>query len=82
MQVQVHLTDQPIAGCQALPAGGGGKRTECPRSPEASAGRQRPPAYDGVVGAWTEFRGLVRGEENGQPIAALEYEAYPEMALR
>jgi molybdopterin molybdotransferase len=33
-------------------------------------------------GAWLEFRGVVRGEENGQPISALEYEAYPEMAER
>jgi molybdopterin molybdotransferase len=41
-----------------------------------------PAAEPGHVGAWTEFRGLVRGEENGQPIRALEYEAYPEMAGR
>ena len=32
------------------------------------------------AGAWVEFRGVVRGEENGQPIAALEYEAYWPMA--
>ena len=31
-------------------------------------------------GAWVEFRGVVRGEENGQAIAALEYEAYSPMA--
>jgi molybdopterin molybdotransferase len=37
---------------------------------------------DGAAGAWLEFRGVVRGEENSQPIAALEYEAYPEMAER
>jgi molybdopterin molybdotransferase len=36
----------------------------------------------GGAGAWVEFRGIVRGEENGQPISALEYEAYPEMAGR
>ncbi len=36
----------------------------------------------GEVGAWAEFRGLVRGEEDGQPIAALEYEAYLPMAER
>ncbi len=41
-----------------------------------------PSACSGAAGAWTEFRGLVRGEENGQPIRALEYEAYPEMAER
>jgi molybdopterin molybdotransferase len=40
-----------------------------------------PPA-SGEQGAWLEFRGVVRGEENGQSIAALEYEAYPEMAER
>ena len=34
----------------------------------------------GAHGAWLEFRGVVRGEENGQTISALEYEAYPEMA--
>ena len=33
-------------------------------------------------GAWLEFRGVVRGEENGHAIYALEYEAYPEMAER
>ncbi len=32
------------------------------------------------AGAWVEFRGVVRGEESGQPIAALEYEAYSPMA--
>ncbi len=29
-----------------------------------------------------EFRGVVRGEENGKTISALEYEAYPEMTER
>src|SRR5215469_598475 len=32
------------------------------------------------VGAWVEFRGLVRDEENGAPISALEYAAYSPMA--
>jgi molybdopterin synthase catalytic subunit len=36
----------------------------------------------GEVGAWTEFRGLVRAEENGVAIRALEYEAYRSMAER
>lgn len=40
-----------------------------------------PPAAATGAGAWVEFRGLVRGEENGQVIAALEYEAYPAMAV-
>src|SRR5690348_1899135 len=41
-----------------------------------------PPMSTGTQGAWLEFRGVVRGEENGQAISALEYEAYPEMASR
>ena len=41
-----------------------------------------PPCQPGKVGAWLEFRGKVRGEENRQAIGALEYEAYPEMARR
>lgn len=41
-----------------------------------------PPPTEGATGAWVEFRGVVRGEENGQSILALEYEAYPEMAER
>lgn len=34
------------------------------------------------MGALAEFSGLVRGEENGRAIAALEYEAYSPMAER
>jgi molybdopterin molybdotransferase len=45
------------------------------------AGEMLPPT-SGAAGAWLEFRGLVRGEENGAMISALEYEAYPEMAER
>lgn len=41
-----------------------------------------PPRHSGAAGAWMEFRGVVRGEEDAQPIRALEYEAYPEMAVR
>ncbi|HEX5398379.1 MAG TPA: molybdenum cofactor biosynthesis protein MoaE [Verrucomicrobiae bacterium] len=41
-----------------------------------------PPPSSGASGAWLEFRGVVRGDENGQTISALEYEAYPEMAVR
>jgi molybdopterin molybdotransferase len=40
------------------------------------------PGQPGAVGAWLEFRGVVRGEKNDQTIRALEYEAYPEMADR
>lgn len=38
------------------------------------------PPHLGATGAWTEFRGLVRSEENGRSIVALDYEAYREMA--
>ena len=41
------------------------------------------PTTGGVgAGAWLEFRGVVRSEENGAVIAALEYEAYSPMAER
>jgi molybdopterin synthase catalytic subunit len=57
MQIEIQLTNSPIAG-------------HSPPTPLAGAG------------AWVEFRGVVRGEENGQHIAALEYEAYSPMAER
>jgi molybdopterin molybdotransferase len=41
-----------------------------------------PPSQLDSTGAWLEFRGVVRGLENGEKISALEYEAYPEMAER
>ena len=44
--------------------------------------RALPKELAGSAGAVVEFAGLVRGEENGQPIAALEYEAYSPMAER
>lgn len=40
-----------------------------------------PPAYSGM-GAWLEFRGLVRGQEAGAPISGLRYEIYHTMAER
>jgi molybdopterin synthase catalytic subunit len=46
----------------------------------APIAEQLPPPMVTGLGAWVEFRGVVRGEENGQPIAALEYEAYSPMA--
>jgi len=49
---------------------------------EPIAERIPPPPSLGKQGAWLEFRGVVRGEENGQAISTLEYEAYPEMAER
>ena len=35
---------------------------------------------DGTSGAVVEFAGVVRGEEDGVPITALDYEAYEAMA--
>jgi molybdopterin molybdotransferase len=58
MEIEIQLTNEPIAG------------------------KIFPPASLGAHGAWLEFRGVVRGEENGRSISALEYEAYPEMAER
>jgi len=51
--------------------------TDLPIAMNASASPQR-----GSHGALVEFQGVVRGEENGRPISALDYEAYPEMAVR
>lgn len=42
--------------------------------------RTLPEEISGSAGAVAEFTGLVRGEETGHPIAALEYEAYSPMA--
>ena len=58
MEIDIQLTDQPIAE------------------------KILSPGQPGAVGAWLEFRGVVRSEENGQKISALECEAYPEMAKR
>ncbi len=50
--------------------------------PEPIPATLPPPATGAGVGAVAEFRGLVRGEEKGAPIAALVYEAYQPMAER
>ena len=42
----------------------------------------RQPQTAGDTGAVAEFSGVVRREENNQPIRALEYEAYAPMAER
>lgn len=39
-----------------------------------------PSRPHGAAGAWVEFHGIVRNEESGGRIAALEYEAYSPMA--
>jgi molybdopterin synthase catalytic subunit len=41
-----------------------------------------PETTHGRAGAWAEFRGLVRGEEDGRPIAGLRYEIYEALARR
>lgn len=43
---------------------------------------ERVPANDALVGAHASFVGIVRGEENGRAIEAIEYEAYQPMAER
>ena len=48
-------------------------------SPIAGHSPRAPPAG---VGAWVDFRGVIRGDEHGEAIAALEYEAYSSMAER
>lgn len=50
--------------------------------PEPIPAQPAPPEPDSGVGALAEFRGLVRGEENGAPIGGLRYEAYQPMAER
>ncbi len=66
MEIEIQLTPEPIA--EKIP-------------PPDAATLQRFNAST-AMGAWLEFRGVVRAEENGQTISALEYEAYPEMAGR
>src|ERR1017187_5485062 len=45
-----------------------------------AAGHGLPDKFSGNAGAFAEFSGIVRALENGQKIAALEYEAYSPMA--
>jgi molybdopterin molybdotransferase len=42
--------------------------------------RELPPELSGQAGGRVEFQGIVRAEEDGRAIAALEYEAYASMA--
>jgi molybdopterin molybdotransferase len=51
-------------------------------TPKPIAEKILPPDCMGAHGAWLEFRGVVRAEENGHVISALEYETYSEMAER
>ncbi len=43
---------------------------------------RQPAPVGGDIGAWVEFRGLVRGREDDAPVRGLEYEAYAGMAER
>ena len=52
-------------------------RVEITREPLPARGVESP---DGTSGAVVEFAGVVRGDEGGAPIAALDYEAYEVMA--
>jgi molybdopterin synthase catalytic subunit len=49
---------------------------------DAIEARWIPPVVTPGCGAVAEFRGIVRGEENGVAISALRYEAYETMARR
>ena len=52
-------------------------RVDITREPLQARG---PTSTDGSTGAVVEFAGIVRGEEDGAPISALDYEAYEAMA--
>lgn len=52
-------------------------RVEITREPLVARGVT---SADGASGAVVEFAGVVRGKEDGVAIAALDYEAYEEMA--
>ena len=51
-------------------------------SPDLISDQDPAPPTGPGAGALAEFRGLVRGEEAGRPIAGLIYEAYQPMAER
>lgn len=81
MTIEVQLTEHPIP--ERIPAA---PVVPALAGPPFARGDSEPAKAGTMsgwpVGAWVEFRGIVRGEENGKVIAALEYEAYPEMAVR
>ena len=49
-----------------------------PQAIEPGSGRTKD--FAGMAGAIAEFAGVVRDEENGERIAAIEYEAFSPMA--
>jgi len=77
MEIEIQLTNGPIAEKISPPVVA---RASRPCGEEQKLTGETPVPLP--VGAWLEFRGVVRGEEDGQTISALEYEAYPEMAER
>jgi len=83
MQARDHRAiPSALVGGQAAVAPAGSMHIEVHLTREAIHRTDRFTASKsgGVDGAWAEFTGLVRGEENGQPIQGLEYEAYESMA--
>jgi molybdopterin synthase catalytic subunit len=46
------------------------------------ASEELPEGIHGAAGAWAEFRGLVRGHEDGRAITALNYEIFEPLARR
>lgn len=81
MQTLVHLTRAPLgealaelgAPWQVAPSAG--------RSEVGTAGSLAGRCdLAGSTGAWLDFWGIVRAEEDSSPILALEYEAHEEMA--
>jgi len=77
MEIEVQLTGFPIAEKIFPPVVARASRP-FDENQKLAGGTPAPLSH----GAWLEFRGVVRGEEKGQTISALEYEAYPEMADR
>ena len=80
MEIEIQLTTEPIAE-NILPLVVARASRLFDENGKLAGGTPAP-LPSGAKGAWLEFRGLVRVEENGQAISALEYEAYPEMAER
>ncbi|MGD0745993.1 MAG: molybdenum cofactor biosynthesis protein MoaE, partial [Verrucomicrobiota bacterium] len=76
MEIEIQLTREPIA--EKIPPVVAWSSRPFDENQKLAVGTPAPLSS----GAWLEFRGVVRGEENGQSISALEYEAYPEMAER
>jgi molybdopterin synthase catalytic subunit len=75
MNIRVTIIDGPITP-SAVPADSGISTT--PARPPATA----PPTVPAAPGARLTFEGLVRPDEDGRPILALDYQVYDPMATR